>query len=83
VKPGGWLILEELDISRIIESGGPVVSRVMAIWSAILQARGADVDIGRKMESMIQSTGSFSEIHSQKVSMPICNNGCDGQHIFY
>jgi hypothetical protein len=67
----------------MVESGGPVVSQVMAIWSAILQARGADADIGRKMESMIQSTGLFSEIHSQKVSVPICNNGCDGQHIFY
>ncbi|KAJ7927449.1 S-adenosyl-L-methionine-dependent methyltransferase [Mycena leptocephala] len=46
VKPGGWLILEELDIGRIIQSGGPVVSRVMAIWSqsykpaALMQTSG-------------------------------------------
>jgi hypothetical protein len=75
VKPGGWFVLEEVNIHAIVESGGPATSRVVALWSGILEARGADGDIGRKMEPIIKNTGSFSEVHTQRVPLPICNNG--------
>ncbi|KAJ7640798.1 S-adenosyl-L-methionine-dependent methyltransferase [Mycena polygramma] len=75
VKPGGWLVLEEMNLCSMIESGGPVVSRVMSLYAGILEARGADANIGKDLESIIRGTGSFSEIHAQKISMPISCNG--------
>lgn len=75
VKPGGWLLVDDFNIRSMIESSGPAVSRVIALWHGILEARGADPDIGRKMESIIRSTGSFSEIDTHKIFIPICHNG--------
>ncbi|KAJ6614866.1 S-adenosyl-L-methionine-dependent methyltransferase [Mycena sp. CBHHK59/15] len=74
VKPGGWLVVEDFDISRML-SGGPVVSQVIGSWIRILQARGADAELGKKMEPIIQSSGMFSEINTTKIAIPICNNG--------
>ncbi|KAJ7913862.1 S-adenosyl-L-methionine-dependent methyltransferase [Mycena leptocephala] len=81
VKPGGWFVLEEVNLHTLIESGGPATSRVVALWSEILEARGADGDIGRKMEPIIKNTGSFSEVHTQRVPLPICNNGSAPQNL--
>ncbi|KAJ7874075.1 S-adenosyl-L-methionine-dependent methyltransferase [Mycena leptocephala] len=75
VKPGGWLVVDELNVASLVESGGPVVSRVAALWCDIVRAYGADGDIGGKMEEIIQNTDLFSEIHTHKVSMPICDDG--------
>jgi hypothetical protein len=35
----------------------------------------ADGNIGKKMDHIIKNTGSFSEVHTQRVPLPICNNG--------
>lgn len=68
-------MLEDFDMQSMMESGGPVVSKVISIWRGILNARGADGDIGRKMESIIRSSGEYSEINTHKIPIPICNNG--------
>jgi hypothetical protein len=78
VKPGGWLVVDELNVASLVESGGPVVSRVAALWCDIVGTYGADGDIGGKMEEIIQNTDLFSEIHTHKVSMPICDVGSGG-----
>ncbi|KAJ7439816.1 S-adenosyl-L-methionine-dependent methyltransferase [Mycena galericulata] len=75
VKPGGWLVLEDLDMQSMMESGGPVVKEVIRIWRNILNSRGADGDIGRKMKSIIEASGTFTEISAQKIAIPICNDG--------
>ncbi|KAJ7457658.1 S-adenosyl-L-methionine-dependent methyltransferase [Mycena galericulata] len=75
VKPGGWLVLEDLDMQSMMESGGPVVKEVIRIWRNILNSRGADGDIGRKMESIIEASGAFSELGTQKIAIPICIDG--------
>ncbi|KAF8210080.1 S-adenosyl-L-methionine-dependent methyltransferase, partial [Mycena galopus ATCC 62051] len=79
VKPGGWLVLEDIYLRRLIETGGPVVSRVMALWAGIVEARGADAHIGGKMESMIRDTELFSEIHTRKIVIPICDKSSASQ----
>ncbi|KAJ6569385.1 S-adenosyl-L-methionine-dependent methyltransferase, partial [Mycena capillaripes] len=75
VKPGGWLVLDDFDLSSIIKNSGPAVSRVLSTWREILIARDVDADIGKKMEFILQSTGSFSKIGAHKISIPICDNG--------
>ncbi|KAJ7286996.1 S-adenosyl-L-methionine-dependent methyltransferase [Mycena rebaudengoi] len=72
VKPGGWLIVEDSDLRRMVETGGPIVSKVVGLWLQILQSRGADAEIARRMESIIQNSHMFSEIHSKIVAVPIC-----------
>ncbi|KAJ6588701.1 S-adenosyl-L-methionine-dependent methyltransferase [Mycena capillaripes] len=81
VKPGGWLILEDINLCTLIESGGSMTSQVMALWAGIIKAQGADADIGREMEAIIQSTGSFSEIHTRKVTIPLCHDGSAPQNL--
>ncbi|KAJ7816865.1 S-adenosyl-L-methionine-dependent methyltransferase [Mycena olivaceomarginata] len=75
VKPGGWLLVEDLDMHSLVESGGPGVSQVITRYIELLQARGADAEIGRKLESMFKSTGSFSTIQAQRVAVPVCDDG--------
>lgn len=67
-------MVEDLNLQRIIDTGGPVVSRAMAMWAGIVEARGADAHFGRKMESIIRNTELFSEIHAQKILIPLCNH---------
>jgi hypothetical protein len=81
VKPGGWLLVEDLDMHSLVESGGPGVSQVITRYIELLQARGADAEIGRKLESMFKSTGSFSTIQAQRVAVPVCDDG-SGQILF-
>ncbi|KAJ6588718.1 S-adenosyl-L-methionine-dependent methyltransferase, partial [Mycena capillaripes] len=40
VKPGGWLVLEDLNVCSLIQSGGSTVSRVMSSWAEILESWG-------------------------------------------
>ncbi|KAJ7695771.1 S-adenosyl-L-methionine-dependent methyltransferase, partial [Mycena rosella] len=75
VKPGGWLVVEDYDMRSMIESSGPAVSHVITTWIGILQARGADGEIGRKLESIIHNSGEFSQISTHKIPIPICNTG--------
>ncbi|KAJ7287021.1 S-adenosyl-L-methionine-dependent methyltransferase [Mycena rebaudengoi] len=72
VKPGGWLVVEDIDHRRIFESGGPGVSKVIGIWLEILKARGADGEIAQKVESIIENSGMFSGIHSQIATVSVC-----------
>ncbi|KAJ7287027.1 S-adenosyl-L-methionine-dependent methyltransferase [Mycena rebaudengoi] len=72
VKPGGWLIVEDFDLCRMVETGGPVVSKVIGLWLQILQSRGADAEIAQRMESIIQNSHMFSEIHTKIAAIPIC-----------
>ncbi|KAF7360649.1 S-adenosyl-L-methionine-dependent methyltransferase [Mycena venus] len=73
VKPGGWVVFEDVNLRRLIETSGTAVSRVMNLWAGIAEARGADAHIGKKMESIVRDTGLFSEIHARKIVMPLCN----------
>ncbi|KAK7039679.1 S-adenosyl-L-methionine-dependent methyltransferase [Favolaschia claudopus] len=74
VKPGGWLLLEDINMQKIIETGGPAISRVTGIWTSIVKDRGADACFGREMESTIRNTGAFSEIHTKMVALPVCES---------
>ncbi|KAJ7119622.1 S-adenosyl-L-methionine-dependent methyltransferase [Mycena epipterygia] len=61
VKPGGWLLVDDLNMRSMVEKSGPVYRE--------------------KMESIIRSTGSFSEIDTHKISIPICHNGSVPQNM--
>ncbi|KAJ7476663.1 S-adenosyl-L-methionine-dependent methyltransferase [Mycena latifolia] len=77
VRPGGLLLLEDTDLTRIIETGGPVVRAVSSHFKDLLTARGADGEIGRKFEGIIAALGSFEDIHADQIIVPLCGTTPD------
>ncbi|KAJ6513049.1 S-adenosyl-L-methionine-dependent methyltransferase [Mycena sanguinolenta] len=77
VKPGGLLLIEDLDSISAAESGGPATRRVVYKFKEIQERRGVDIEFGRKIEAIIRSLDNFSDIHAKKISMPYGANGPD------
>ncbi|KAF7374729.1 S-adenosyl-L-methionine-dependent methyltransferase [Mycena sanguinolenta] len=77
VKPGGLLLIEDLDAISLAESGGPATRRSQYKLKEIQERRGVDVEFGRKIEAIIKSLGDFSDIQVKKVSMPFGANTSD------
>ncbi|KAJ6513051.1 hypothetical protein C8R45DRAFT_1068127 [Mycena sanguinolenta] len=77
LKPGGLLLIEDLDAISLAESGGPATRRSQYKFKEIQDRRGVDVEFGRKIEAIITSFGDFSDIQVKKVSMPFGANTPD------
>ncbi|KAJ7767631.1 S-adenosyl-L-methionine-dependent methyltransferase [Mycena metata] len=75
VKPGGLLIIEDVDLNSMVQTGGPAtcafVTKVIGVWAA----RKADAELGRKLSGIIKSTGCFVDVQVCKVSAPLCGSG--------
>ncbi|KAF8135834.1 hypothetical protein K438DRAFT_1997296 [Mycena galopus ATCC 62051] len=67
VRPGGLLLIEEMDLSSMLATGAP----------ASISARGGDGEIGSKLESIITSLGYFEDVHVNKIKVPFDGNGVD------
>ncbi|KAF7374734.1 S-adenosyl-L-methionine-dependent methyltransferase [Mycena sanguinolenta] len=76
-KPGGLLLIEDGDFVSIAESGGPATRGILHKFNEIQKGLGVDVELGRKIESILMSLGDFSDIHMRKVSAPFGANGPD------
>ena len=53
MKPGGWIIIEDPDDSRMSDGGGPLgpgMSTFVNAWMDILRSRGAEPCFGRYLE---------------------------------
>lgn len=73
LKPGGWLIIEEPDDDKTLDRGkplGPGMAAFMNAWLGVLRSRGAEPCIGRRLESILESTKAFSEVNVLKVTIP-------------
>ncbi|KAJ7261794.1 hypothetical protein B0H12DRAFT_1013214 [Mycena haematopus] len=77
VKPGGLLLIEELDFGSHGESGGPATREIIAKIMAIQSRLGVDVEFGKKVEAIVTSLGEFAGIQVTKVSMPFGTNTSD------
>ncbi|KAF7374726.1 S-adenosyl-L-methionine-dependent methyltransferase [Mycena sanguinolenta] len=77
VKPGGLLLIEDLDGISAAESGGPATRQVVYKLKEIQERRGVDIGFGRKIEALITSLGNFSDIQAKKISMPYGANASD------
>ncbi|KAF8206224.1 hypothetical protein K438DRAFT_1578131, partial [Mycena galopus ATCC 62051] len=75
VKPGGLLLIEDIDLVSLTESGGSATRQIIQKITGIQDSLGVDVELGRKIEAIIVSFGDFSEVQVEKLSMPFGANG--------
>ncbi|KAJ7310934.1 S-adenosyl-L-methionine-dependent methyltransferase [Mycena albidolilacea] len=77
VKPGGLLLIEDININCLVQTGGPatrlITSKVVEIW----ESRSADTDISRKYAGIMTSMGYFPRVHAHKILMPFDGTGSD------
>ena len=86
VKSGGWLIVEETNDDAMADNGGPMgpgLAAFCAGWYKVLRSRGGDPAFGSKIEAILRSTGEFSEIHAQKVTIPVTAQTNGMFHTYY
>ncbi|KAF8182433.1 S-adenosyl-L-methionine-dependent methyltransferase [Mycena galopus ATCC 62051] len=77
VKPGGLLIMVDIDINSLAQTGGPaaglLASKVIQIWGF----RSADMEIARKFAGIMTSVGYFPRVHAHKITLPLSGTGSD------
>ncbi|KAF8144315.1 hypothetical protein K438DRAFT_1992957 [Mycena galopus ATCC 62051] len=78
VRRGGLLLIEEMDLSSMLATGAPAVRRFISALMQSISARGGDGEIGRKLESIITSLGSFEDVHVNKITVSFDGNGVGG-----
>ncbi|KAJ7229960.1 S-adenosyl-L-methionine-dependent methyltransferase [Mycena pura] len=75
VRPGGLLLLEDMDISNLLTTGGPAVGQVVSIMMQLMRVRGGDGEIGRKLEGIIASLRFFEDVHVTRIIAPLSGTG--------
>ncbi|KAJ7633138.1 S-adenosyl-L-methionine-dependent methyltransferase [Roridomyces roridus] len=74
VKPGGLLLLDDMDDKSFLDTGGPEVRRcfekIMELW----RMSGSDLEMGRKFQGILDETGWFSDVRVEKIGIPL--GGC-------
>ncbi|KAJ7683777.1 hypothetical protein B0H17DRAFT_941506 [Mycena rosella] len=79
VKPGGLLLVEDLDLGSLVETGGPAVRRLASNIIQSWSARGADAELGRKIEAAISSLGYFPHVQACRIDIPLAGNSSDSE----
>ncbi|KAJ7239498.1 hypothetical protein C8J57DRAFT_1528150 [Mycena rebaudengoi] len=77
VKPGGLLLLEDIDPQSMIETGGPAVRFLQSKLLEFSRSRGTDWEIGRKISGIMASLPCLQDVHVRKVSAPFSGAGAD------
>ncbi|KAJ7466387.1 S-adenosyl-L-methionine-dependent methyltransferase, partial [Mycena latifolia] len=77
VRSGGLLIIEDMDGKSWAENAGPTVQQVLSKSLELLRARGADGELGRKLETILNSLGSFERVQVKKIIAPFPGTGYD------
>jgi hypothetical protein len=70
VSPGGLLIIEDLDITGLVQTGSPAIRSIAKTTRDAVSARGGDLEIGQKLESIISSLEGFEQVHVEKMNIP-------------
>lgn len=79
VKPGGFLIIDDVDLASMLHTGGPAVRRHASMMIELFKSRKADGEIGRKLGSIISATGYFPDIQVRKIAVPLSGAGASEQ----
>lgn len=74
LKPGGWLLLEDPDDDCFWDDGGPPGPNIQALlgaWHRSMRERGSEPCIGRMLEAELRSLGTFAEVNSHYIDIPL------------
>ncbi|KAJ7049833.1 hypothetical protein C8F01DRAFT_723536 [Mycena amicta] len=77
VKRGGYILLEDFDFSSCITTGGPALREFVLYLTEFWARRGADKQIGAKLQDILSRTKLFSGPSSRKLAIPLssqCNH---------
>ncbi|KAF8135874.1 S-adenosyl-L-methionine-dependent methyltransferase [Mycena galopus ATCC 62051] len=75
VRPGGFLIIDDVDVASMLHTAGPAVRRGASMMIEVFKSRNADGEIGRRLGGIITSTGYFSDVHVRKIAVPFSGAG--------
>ncbi|KAF8072136.1 S-adenosyl-L-methionine-dependent methyltransferase [Lyophyllum atratum] len=75
LKPGGWLLLEDIDHMLFQENGevnvGPNIQEFYRIYYEVYTpSRGVDYIVGSRMEEILKKMNLFSEVNAVKIKCP-------------
>lgn len=81
VRPGGWIIVEDPDLSQFmdetIQAAPPAAARFMDAMHATMRARDIDYSIGAKLEGMLRAHAELEEVNTSKAVMPMSGQSSD------
>jgi hypothetical protein len=80
VKPGGWLLLEDMNFNPRDEDGlelGPATKTWYEIYHSTMKSRGVE-NVFPPFESTINASGLFSEINARTVVLSVSEKS-DGE----
>ncbi|KAJ7732382.1 S-adenosyl-L-methionine-dependent methyltransferase [Mycena olivaceomarginata] len=77
VKPGGLLIMEDIDVNSLARTGGPAAALLAAKVIQIWGLRSADLEIASKFARIMTSLGYFPRVHTHKITLPLSGTGSD------
>lgn len=81
LKPGGWLLLEDIDHMLFQENGevnvGPNIQEFYRIYYRYASARKVDYIVGSRMEEVLNNMDQFSEVNAVKIKCPFGGNSED------
>ncbi|KAJ7321715.1 S-adenosyl-L-methionine-dependent methyltransferase [Mycena albidolilacea] len=78
VKPGGILILADVDFGSMFETGGEGTRRFLSHFMEVWNVRGADLEFGRKIADSMRSSGLFpAGVNVHRILMPLSGTGAD------
>jgi 2-polyprenyl-3-methyl-5-hydroxy-6-metoxy-1,4-benzoquinol methylase len=75
VRPGGLLLMEDLDISSLVRTGGCGVHQMVSKMLKVISSNAADGELGRKFEGIVTAIGYFPQVHVHKIAIPLSGNG--------
>ncbi|KAJ7062506.1 S-adenosyl-L-methionine-dependent methyltransferase [Mycena amicta] len=71
VKPGGYLLLEDQDFGAFVGTAEPEVAKLVLKMIDFWADRSADLEMGRKLQGILDNTGYFDGVETRKISMPL------------
>jgi hypothetical protein len=71
VRPGGWLLLEDVDLMIYDYGGlGPGHKAYWKAFQSFTGNEGLNALVGSAHEGLLKASDSFSEVNGKKVSIP-------------
>jgi hypothetical protein len=71
VKPGGWLLVEDVTLAGEVKGDVPAVRMAFGLLCEYWESKGR---IGENLGPWLRETGSFSEINVHEVILPVGNH---------
>ncbi|KAI9451385.1 S-adenosyl-L-methionine-dependent methyltransferase [Russula earlei] len=75
VKPGGWLLIEDVTVTGEIKGDAPAVRAAFGLLCKYWESNGQVPRVSVELESWLRQTGAFSEVNVHEAVAPVGNAG--------